>query len=145
VGPVSTGCVIANDFLVVGANRTAELIPGSPPTAGEHGITVDLTIDPNHIKYTSDDGASDPSNLQVNHNDIVTWKVKTHGPKHLLALIFAPLTPFVDAQGIPVFAFYGSETDESKGGIGNNASIDPHALETGFKDYVAVWDNNGPH
>jgi hypothetical protein len=101
VGAVSTGCVIANGFLVVGANRAAELSPGSPPTAGEHGITVDLTIDPNHIKYTSDDGASDPSNLQVNHNDIGTWKVKTHGPKHNLALIFASSWRIVISPKIP--------------------------------------------
>lgn len=143
VGAVGTGCVIRNGFLVIGASQAAELALGSPTTAGKHGIKLDVTINPNHITYQSDDGAADPSNLPVMHNDVVTWKAKTHGPKHHLALIFAPLTPFVDVDtGFPVFAFFGSEVNESHGGgIGSNASIGPHVLETGYEYLVAVWDD----
>jgi|HubBroStandDraft_6_1064221.scaffolds.fasta_scaffold01852_5 hypothetical protein len=74
-----------------------------------------------------------------------SWQVwtKSHPDnKYHLAVIFKNgLTPFVDANSQPKYAFYGTEQDEGTGGLGIDAKIGPKVTPGEEYDYyVVVFD-----
>jgi hypothetical protein len=132
---VGAGSVAATGYLVVGEASNSAPSRTSPRTTTNYVVTVDVTTTP--ITYSTPQLA-DASSLPVKAKEVVTWKGKTSGSKHHLAVLFITDTPFIDKNGDPVYAFHGSESDESNG-IGTNASIDPNASGS-YEYYVGIWD-----
>jgi plastocyanin len=136
---VAAGSVAAASSIAAGNVSSLAAAPTRPRTLATNPVTIDVTTTP--ISYTLP--GTPPQNayrVKVQGGDKVTWKVKTSGANHRVAILFLKDSPFVDSNQNPVYAFEGSQTDEGGSGIGGNAMIDTNASGT-YEYYVAVFDD----
>jgi hypothetical protein len=140
---VGAGTMVTTGYLVIGSPSTAAVARSFPPRAPDHVMTFDVTQTPIAcINNPPQSTGADPCVLSVNPKEVVHWRAITSliKHKHRLAVLFIDRTPFVDKDGDKVWAFHGTDSDETNG-IGRDASIDP-TLQDGdyFEFSVAVWD-----
>ena len=132
---LGAGSIAATGYLVVGKPLDSTPNRSFPSGKADYIVTVDVTKTPIHYSTPL---LPDASSLNDKAGEIVTWAAKTTKTKHHLALIFFPQTPFVDNNNNPVYAFHGSQDDETNG-IGIDASI-ASAASGSFPYCVGVWD-----
>jgi plastocyanin len=113
--------------------KPSGLVPSPLPPPTPYSVTIDITTSP--ISYSV--GGHHAYRLKVNAGDSVTWKAKTNGSTHHLAILFLKETPLSDASNQPLYAVHGSEVEETGSGIGG--TIDSDASGT-YEYYVAVFD-----
>jgi hypothetical protein len=118
------------------ASAIAQPVP-QPPVNADHPVTIYLAPN-NSVSYKEGANSGDP--LTVSPNQTVVWKAITPGKKYHVTIIFkSKKSPFVDANGDPVYAVHGSEQDEGTLKIGGK--IGQGALGHSYKYSVAVFDD----
>jgi len=138
------GTFATTGFLVI-AGPSSEAEPRSnPANPPDHTMTFDATKDPIACSSVPLQTGPDPCLLTVKIKEVVHWKAITGKDKHRLAVLFIDRTPFVDKDGDKVWAFHGTDSDET-GGIGKHASIDPTLSEGDvFEFSIGIWDEKDP-
>jgi len=130
---VAGSVAAANSFAVGKDSGSAQALPPAPSPA-DPLVTIDITTAP--ISYSV--SGHNAYRLKVKAGDSVKWQAKTTSAKHRVTILFLKDTPFSDGSKKPLYAFHGSEVDESGSGIGG--TIDDDASGT-YEYYVAVFDD----
>lgn len=135
-GFLSGASTLVGSLVVASKSPAVEITSAGRPPAADYPILVDTTQKPIHY---SAPGVSDASALKVAAGKVVSWSGKTSGARHHLTVVFKGDTPFLDAKGDPIYAFFGSQDDEPNG-IG--ATLDPGA-DGEYCYCVVVCDEDG--